>query len=147
MPLTKPKCSTSKLSVFLSLSRSLDIYIYMVSSYHHSSFQLYGSIPNHIYTGSTGIYTIDILLQNLLMNDNPHNSYEYYLHDIHTYDNFGDLVLYDIYIYVCIGDYYRYAAEALKTNKGYERKSAESYRQAYELAETVYQPTHPIRSQ
>jgi len=42
------------------------------------------------------------------------------------------------------GDYYRYLAEAVSTEQ-HDTKSAEYYKQAFELSEKVLEPTHPIR--
>jgi len=42
------------------------------------------------------------------------------------------------------GDYYRYLAEGV-TDKNHEKKAADFYRQAFEIAEEQLQPTHPIR--
>jgi len=42
------------------------------------------------------------------------------------------------------GDYYRYLAEFV-TDKGYEQKAAEFYRQAQDISVKVLDPTHPIR--
>jgi len=42
------------------------------------------------------------------------------------------------------GDYYRYLAEFV-TDKAYEQKAAEFYKQAQEISTKVLDPTHPIR--
>lgn len=42
------------------------------------------------------------------------------------------------------GDYYRYLAEFV-TDKSYEQKAAEFYKQAQEISTKVLDPTHPIR--
>jgi len=42
------------------------------------------------------------------------------------------------------GDYYRYLAEFV-TDKGYEAKAADFYKQAQEISTKVLDPTHPIR--
>jgi len=42
------------------------------------------------------------------------------------------------------GDYYRYLAESV-TDKEHDKKAAEFYGKAYEVAEEKLQPTHPIR--
>jgi len=42
------------------------------------------------------------------------------------------------------GDYYRYLSEAIEGEE-HERKAADSYKRAFELAERVLEPTHPIR--
>lgn len=42
------------------------------------------------------------------------------------------------------GDYYRYLAEAISGEEN-EKESADYYKQAFELAECVLEPTHPIR--
>lgn len=42
------------------------------------------------------------------------------------------------------GDYYRYLAEAVVNDEN-EKKAAEYYKQAFELAQCVLEPTHPIR--
>jgi len=42
------------------------------------------------------------------------------------------------------GDYYRYLAEFIST-EGYEKKAAEYYSQALEIAKSELTPTHPIR--
>jgi len=42
------------------------------------------------------------------------------------------------------GDYYRYLAEAVVSHDN-ENKSADFYKQAFELSEKVLEPTHPIR--
>jgi len=44
------------------------------------------------------------------------------------------------------GDYYRYLAEAVTSaDAANEKKSAQFYKQAFELSEKVLEPTHPIR--
>jgi hypothetical protein len=42
------------------------------------------------------------------------------------------------------GDYYRYLAEFV-TDKAYEAKAADYYKQAQEISQKVLEPTHPIR--
>lgn len=42
------------------------------------------------------------------------------------------------------GDYYRYLAEFID-HKGYEKKAADNYKQAMEVAASKLKPTHPIR--
>lgn len=42
------------------------------------------------------------------------------------------------------GDYYRYLAESV-VDQGHDKKAAEFYKQAYELAQQKLKPTHPIR--
>jgi hypothetical protein len=42
------------------------------------------------------------------------------------------------------GDYYRYLAEFV-TDKAYEQKAADYYKQAQEISTKVLEPTHPIR--
>lgn len=42
------------------------------------------------------------------------------------------------------GDYYRYLAEFV-TDKSYESKAADYYKQAQEISQKVLEPTHPIR--
>jgi len=42
------------------------------------------------------------------------------------------------------GDYYRYLAEFV-TDKAYEQKAADYYKQAQEISQKVLEPTHPIR--
>jgi len=42
------------------------------------------------------------------------------------------------------GDYYRYLSEAIE-NENHEKQAANSYKEAFELAERVLEPTHPIR--
>jgi len=41
-------------------------------------------------------------------------------------------------------DYYRYLAELI-TDKGYDKKAAEMYEQAFQIAQKHLEPTHPIR--
>lgn len=42
------------------------------------------------------------------------------------------------------GDYYRYLAEFV-TDRQYEQKAADYYKQAQEISTKVLEPTHPIR--
>jgi len=44
-----------------------------------------------------------------------------------------------------LGDYYRYRAESADPNKNFDQKAAEYYAKAFDLAQTVLLPTHPIR--
>jgi hypothetical protein len=44
-----------------------------------------------------------------------------------------------------LGDYFRYRAECADVAKGYDQKSASYYGQAFGLAETTLEPTHPVR--
>lgn len=43
------------------------------------------------------------------------------------------------------GDYYRYLAEAVNSPDNNEEKSADYYKKAFELSQSVLEPTHPIR--
>lgn len=43
------------------------------------------------------------------------------------------------------GDYFRYLAEAVNSPENNEEKSAEYYKKAFELSQSVLEPTHPIR--